>query len=155
MNALIKYKDVKLLITKTEGDASLLTSNIEAIEELDKRVKAFYLSQMSPDADSEVRAIEAEREKLSHVRDELGLIGVPFDNHDAELYALDRRLDYEILELHGNTGNQNASKEKNSHLHMRCRASDKAAWVKQAQRENLKLTEWVEKTLNAAAEKYS
>lgn len=35
-----------------------------------------------------------------------------------------------------------------SFIHARCSARDKAAWVKQAQKENMKLTEWVVKVLN-------
>ncbi len=57
---------------------------------------------------------------------------------------------------HGNKGNQNAKKDETvksaANLHGRVLKSDKAKWVKQAQRsEDTKgLTEWIVKTLNAA-----
>jgi len=53
---------------------------------------------------------------------------------------------------HPLVGNQNASKGHGAHLHMRCKPREKSAWVKQSQRENLKLTEWVIKTLNSAVD---
>lgn len=41
----------------------------------------------------------------------------------------------------------------NSNLNVACARSDKAAWVKQAQRENLKLEPWVNKVLNCYTQK--
>ena len=57
-------------------------------------------------------------------------------------------------QAHGNQGNTNAQKSEvaaTSHLNMRCVQIDKAGWVKAAQKENMKLSEWVNKTLNNAA----
>lgn len=54
---------------------------------------------------------------------------------------------------HGNQDNSNAQKASEpatSHINARVTPTNKAGWVKQAQRENLKLTEWIVKTLNAA-----
>jgi len=49
-------------------------------------------------------------------------------------------------------GNQHAAKtpedKAESHIHARCKQSDKAAWVKAAQASNMKLTEWIIYTLN-------
>ena len=55
--------------------------------------------------------------------------------------------------MHGNTGNQHAVKSQtlDSAINLRCSASDKAGWVKQAQAEGMKLGPWVMKTLNAAS----
>jgi hypothetical protein len=51
-------------------------------------------------------------------------------------------------------GNQNALKSDDdkatSYIHARCLPSDKARWVKQAQAEKMKLTEWIVKRLNDA-----
>lgn len=51
-------------------------------------------------------------------------------------------------------GNQNAAKPESekltSYIHARCHQKDKALWVKAAQSEKLKLTEWITKTLNNA-----
>lgn len=54
-------------------------------------------------------------------------------------------------------GNSNAQKKDSekalSYIHARVKASDKAQWVKNAQNEGLKLTEWITKTLNNATDK--
>jgi predicted HicB family RNase H-like nuclease len=49
-------------------------------------------------------------------------------------------------------GNTNAVKEggATSQVQFRCTPSDKAGWVKAAQREGLKLTEWIVRALNSA-----
>ena len=54
---------------------------------------------------------------------------------------------------HGNTGNQHAAvaDPKTSTLIVRCRTSDKAAWVKAA--DGATLPDWVTRTLNEAAKK--
>jgi hypothetical protein len=57
--------------------------------------------------------------------------------------------------VHGNTGNKNALQgqdAKSSHLHIRCTQSAKAGWVRAANRDKLKLAEWVTRELNRAAE---
>jgi hypothetical protein len=48
----------------------------------------------------------------------------------------------------GNNNAQRGTEAATSYIHARCVGSDKAAWVKAAQAENLKLTEWIVKTLN-------
>ncbi len=52
--------------------------------------------------------------------------------------------------FHGNIGNLNAQGDlpANSTLQMRLNSQLKSSYVKQAQKEGLKLTEWVLKTLN-------
>lgn len=78
-----------------------LIDNLADIEALNDTVIAFYNNLMTAhEADS--AAIEQRKNALESA---IGykIIGVPFTNSDAELYALDKRLDYEVLELHGNT----------------------------------------------------
>ena len=55
--------------------------------------------------------------------------------------------------MHGNAGNKNAAADVDldSHLNQRVNSREKAGWVKQAQREGMKLSEWVRKTLNDAS----
>lgn len=59
-----------------------------------------------------------------------------------------------MTKQHGNIGNKNAIKDDSatSYIHARCKPSDKSQWVKQAQNEGLKLTEWIVKTLNNAVQ---
>lgn len=56
--------------------------------------------------------------------------------------------------FHGNLGNLNAAGvlPADSQLQVRINSQIKASYVKQAQRENLKLSEWVLKTLSAAVD---
>lgn len=50
-------------------------------------------------------------------------------------------------------GNTNAAKpadeRSESHIHARCKTADKAAWVSAAKARDMKLTDWIVKTLNA------
>lgn len=50
---------------------------------------------------------------------------------------------------HGNTGNKNAAGEieKDARITLRCNSEVKSAFVKQAQREGMKLSEWILSTL--------
>ena len=50
----------------------------------------------------------------------------------------------------GNTNAQRGMETATSHIHSRCTPQDKAAWVRSAQAEGIKLTEWIVKTLNNA-----
>lgn len=50
----------------------------------------------------------------------------------------------------GNTNAQRGTESATSYIHARCTPRDKAAWVKAAQAQNLKLTEWIVKVLNSA-----
>jgi uncharacterized protein (DUF1778 family) len=54
---------------------------------------------------------------------------------------------------HGMTGKRNAAKDDSSatsFIHARCKPQDKAIWVRAAQAEGLKLTEWIVQRLNAS-----
>lgn len=136
-----------MLVNELE-DAQPLISRLPAIEALAEDVKEFY-SNLLTGSDSDVEALESKQKALI---EKIGyqIIGVPFTNHDAELYALDKKLEYDILEIHGNTGKANAAKEevKDSYIQMRVTQTQKAAWVKQAQAKKMKLTEWITKKLN-------
>jgi hypothetical protein len=59
------------------------------------------------------------------------------------------------MDIKKNIGNQNAAKADTdkaaSFIHARCTPADKAGWVHAAQRDGLKLTEWIVKILNTAA----
>lgn len=48
----------------------------------------------------------------------------------------------------GNKNAQRGAEAADSFIHARCTATDKAAWVKAAQAQNMKLTEWIVKVLN-------
>jgi GDP-D-mannose dehydratase len=50
----------------------------------------------------------------------------------------------------GNTNAQRDMEAATSFIHARCTAANKATWIATAQAQNLKLTEWIVKTLNNA-----
>ena len=58
---------------------------------------------------------------------------------------------------HGLTGNKNAAKpddqKTDSHIHTRCKSSDKAMWVIASKSKGMKLTEWIVSVLNDAIKK--
>lgn len=149
---LLKYKNIKILVSK-DADLGVFTANAEKIVALDNAVKEFYKNLLMA-TDKDVKAIKEKQKELNCIKEKLSAIGVPFDNHDAELYAVNKGIEYDVLELHGNTGNQNASKGRDfdSHLNMRCNSQDKDNWKKQAEHSNLSLQSWVNKTLNSAIE---
>ena len=60
-----------------------------------------------------------------------------------------------MKDIHGNKGNSNAQKHDlpfDSRFNGHCYAKEKAGWVKQANREGLKLTEWMRKACNEATD---
>lgn len=144
---LVKYKNIKLLVNEGLQMQPLIDHLIE-IELLADKVSIFYKNVLTA---TKEQGAELEKEKQSLISS-IGykIIGVPFTNQDAELYALDRKLNYEILELHGNTGKTNATKEqtKQSQIQMRVDTAQKAKWVKQSLKHKMKLTEWITKKLN-------
>lgn len=151
---LIKYKEMRLLIN--EGlDIAPLLANLHELETLNCKVIDFY-KDMLTSTKEEGAALECQRTSLAS---KIGykIIGVPFTNHDAELYALDRKLDYTVFDLHGNTGNANAAQKQSydSGINIQCYKSDKGAWVAaaQADAECRNLTQWVSKILNQAVRK--
>jgi len=149
--ALIKYKNLKLLIN--EGlQMQPLIEHLHDIEILADKVNAFYANLLNNKSD---QAKKLEQEKSS-LLSKIGytIIGVPFTNHDAELYALDKQLEFDVLELHGNKGNAHAQGElpADAQLQVRLNKSLKNKFVKQAQREKMKLSQWVLKTLNNACD---
>ena len=93
---LIKYKNIKLLVN--DGcDMQPLIEHIRSIESLAEKVNGFYMKLINA-TQEDASALEKEKQQLTS---KIGykIIGVPFTNQDAELYALDKKLDYTELEL--------------------------------------------------------
>lgn len=140
---LIKYKNIRLLIN--ESASELFIKNIENIEKLQILVDAFYKNILNSSHDASVE-IDLLKTQLSEFVEQSGVIGTPFDSRDAYLYALDRKLDFEILELHGNVGKKNAKKEdvKTSSVQIRIEDEMKEKWNEKSKREGFKnLTEFI------------
>lgn len=55
---------------------------------------------------------------------------------------------------HGNTGNRNAAKKftADEHIRMRCKATDKARWERQARLAGLTLSGWLTMLANATSD---
>lgn len=93
---LVKYKNIKLLVN--EGcNMQLLLEQLQGIEALSGKVSGFYMDLMNATPEQSA-AIEKEKQQLTS---KIGykIIGVPFTNHDAELYALNEKLEYTELQL--------------------------------------------------------
>ena len=93
---LVKYKDVKLLINQGL-DVQPLIENLSEIENLACKVNHFYLNLLSATTE-QGNELDLERQQLIS-KIGYNVIGVPFTNHEAELYALSETLDFQTLEL--------------------------------------------------------
>lgn len=93
---LIKHKNLKLLIDE-ELQMQPLLVHLHEIEALADKVKEFYRNLLSA-SPHQIEKLEQERAILLS---KIGykIIGVPFTAHDAELYALDKKLEYTELQL--------------------------------------------------------
>lgn len=145
---LIKYKYLKILVDENM-QSDMFTTNAQHIYRLFEAQNKLMQNMLNA-TDQEIRNIKQLKSELSSFIKQSKVIGYPFDNHDAELYAIDRKVNYQILEFHGNTGSANAAKSevKQSQIQMRVSQEQKAKWVKQAQKEGLKLSEWITRVLN-------
>lgn len=144
---LIKYKNIKLLINEGVQIQPLL-SHLSEIENLASRVNEFHKNILTAKKNDGALLEKEAAALISKIG--YKIIGTPLSNHDAELYALNKKLEYSELELHGNTGKTNAAKveAKDSHIHMRVTQSQKGEWVKKSQAKGMKLAEWITKKLN-------
>lgn len=93
---LIKYKKLNLLINEGLNSKPLI-EHLEEIELLNKEVICFYKNMLNADDESSKKITKKQQTLISKIG--YKIIGVPFTNHDAELYAIDKELDYQILEL--------------------------------------------------------
>ena len=74
-----------------------LIDNLLELENLAGKVTKLYKNVLNA-TDKEINNLEKQKEALTS---KIGykIIGVPFSNHDAELYALNNKLEYTELEL--------------------------------------------------------
>ena len=93
---LIKHGKLKLLINE-ELHMQPLIDNLLEIKELSDKVTNLFKNAMNA-TDEKINSLDKQRE---HLKSKIGykIIGVPFSNHDAELYALNNKLEYTELEL--------------------------------------------------------
>lgn len=94
---LIKYKKLSLLVD-SEADVELFLKCKDQIIKLKEAHVAFMRNIINMDK-SDSKKIEDMREGLSEFIMTSGVIGVPFDNRDAELFALSNQIEYQTLEL--------------------------------------------------------
>ncbi len=148
---LVKYKKIKLLINDGLHMQPLI-EHLTEIEQLNDAVNDFYKNLLTATSDQGAELETRKRELTSKIG--YKIIGVPFTGHDAELYALDKNISYDELELHGNTNNKNAQGDiqADAQLQVRLNKSVKNKFVKKAQSENMKLSQWILKVLNLACD---
>lgn len=97
---LIKYKDLSILVDE-DADTSIVIRTLPDILKLKAYTDACFsdIDKMMNVNDSDVISARDLRDKLKSFVFKTGAIGYPFDLHDAELFALDRKIEYTILEL--------------------------------------------------------
>lgn len=93
---LLTHNELNLLFD-AGADSSAVIAHIDEIEALADEVNAFYENLL---AASKEQAAELET-KRQQLLEKIGvnIIGVPFTNHDAILYALDRKLSFTQIRL--------------------------------------------------------
>lgn len=93
MKSILKYNKLSLLIENDEIDISELLPMIPLIEEMDDEIrKSMRDFEYSPRYHDLVKILEPIKEKY-------GIASSPFLMRDAELWCLDKKLKYQILEL--------------------------------------------------------
>lgn len=93
---LVKHKNIKLLVNES-CDMQPLLEQLQSIEALSEKVNSFYINLINATQEKST-ALEKEKQQITS-KIGYNIIGVPFTNHDAELYALDKKLDYTELNL--------------------------------------------------------
>ena len=94
---LIKYRDIKLLVN-ADSDMQLFIDNKDKIVALNEAMKAFTRDLLNQSTE-DVNRIDKLKEELSEFVQMTDVIGFPFNMQDAELYALDKQIEYQVLEI--------------------------------------------------------
>lgn len=94
---LLKYKDIKLLVNE-DVDIQHFIDNKELIVQLHDAMNQFTTNLLNQ-SDDDAKKIDELKQKLAEFVMHSDVIGFPFHMKDAELYALDNNIEYEILEI--------------------------------------------------------
>ena len=94
---LLKYETLSLLVD-SDANVELFLKCKDQILKLNEAYVAFMRNIINMDK-SDSKKIEDMRNELKEFIIESGVIGVPFDTHDAELFALSNQIEYQTLEL--------------------------------------------------------
>lgn len=97
MYVLLKDGAVKLLL-RDSFDMSQYLQRRDEIAAFNTAMLDFYRNAMHATTE-DVAHVKRMKQQLADFAVASGVIGSPFDTHDAELYALDRKLQYDVLEL--------------------------------------------------------
>ncbi len=87
---LVKYKQLKILIDET-ADIEPLIANIDEISSLNDDVISMYKNLLSTPPE-QAEQLQKRVDLFKPLVDQLGIVGVPFQNKDAELYAADKKI---------------------------------------------------------------
>ncbi|AOY11829.1 hypothetical protein BGL48_11945 [Salinivibrio sp. SS3] len=93
---LLTHNELNLLFD-AGADSSAVIAHIDEIETLAVEVNNFYENLLSA-SNEKAAELEAKRQALLK-KIGVNIIGVPFTNHDATLYALDRKLNFTRIEI--------------------------------------------------------
>lgn len=93
---LLTHNELNLLFD-ANADSSAVIAHIDEIEALADEVNAFY-SNLLTASKEQAAELEAKRQRLLE-KIGVNIIGVPFTNHDATLYALEKKLSFTQIQV--------------------------------------------------------
>lgn len=93
---LIKYRDIKML-AGGDVDISAITANLKEINELNSCLKALRKGSLNASPDDVARYDDKRDAIIKKIG--FAIIGAPFTTDDAEIFARDRQIDYDEVEI--------------------------------------------------------
>lgn len=97
MKILIKYKNMSVLVND-DFNIQEFSANADKIYRYFEKKSAFARNILSQN-DKDINELDTLKAELWQFIVSSGAVGFPFDNKDAELYALNNDIEYQILEL--------------------------------------------------------
>ncbi|MBL8499570.1 MAG: hypothetical protein JNL77_03135 [Nitrosomonas sp.] len=94
---LIKYKDIKILVN-ADSDVAEFIKHKDKIVALNAATTEFA-ENLLKQTDNDVKRIACMKKELESFVLMSDAIGFPLNNKDAELYALDKHINYDVIEL--------------------------------------------------------
>lgn len=94
---LIKYGDLKLLVD-SDCDIQAFIDNKDKIIALNEAVNSFCADLMNQTKEDQMN-IDRMKNNLSDFVQLSDVTGYPFDMRDAELYAINNGIDYDVIEI--------------------------------------------------------
>ena len=98
---IIKHQDLTILVLNDKLSLDVFLTNLSEILRLDTDTKRNFKNLLDADIEEKMNDVAQRKETLVQVLgvEKEDIIGVPFSTHNAELYALNNNIEYEIIEI--------------------------------------------------------